>query len=62
MRCLFIGVAPVICGGLSNRYLFNFAVFCVLSSFAIISLGQRERELVAFLLLCSKCHVTVIVL
>ena len=36
-----------------------FAVSCVLSSSAIILLGKRE--LVALLLLCSECHVTVIV-
>ena len=37
-----------------------FAVLCVLSSFAIISLGKIE--LVALLLLCSECHVTFIIL
>ena len=37
-----------------------FAVLCVLSSFTIISL--RNRELVAILLLCSKCYVADIVL
>ena len=37
-----------------------FAVLCVLSGFAIISL--RKRELVALLSLCSECHVTIIVL
>ena len=37
-----------------------FAVLCALASFATISLGKRE--LVALLLLCSECHVTVIVL
>ena len=42
------------------RYLFCFAVFFAISSFAIISLGKREP--VALLLLCSKCHVAVIVL
>ena len=36
-----------------------FALLCVLSSFAINSLGKRE--LVAFLLLCSECHVAGIV-
>ena len=44
----------------SIRSLFCFAVLCVVSIFAIISLGKRE--LVALLLLCSECHVTVIVL
>ena len=39
---------------------FFFAVLCALSRFAIISLVKRE--LVALLLLCSKCHVAVIVL
>ena len=42
------------------RFLFWFAVLCVLSSFVIISLGKRE--LVALLLLCSEGHVSVIVL
>ena len=37
-----------------------FAVLCVGSSFAIILLGKRE--LVALLLLCSECHVAVVVL
>ena len=46
---LFVGVSPCFC----------FAVFCVVSSFAIISLGTRE--LVALLLLCSEYHVAVIV-
>ena len=46
--------------GFSIRSLFCFAVLCVVSIFAIISLGKRE--LVALLLLCSECHVTVIVL
>ena len=40
--------------------LFCFAGVCVISSFAIISLGTRE--LVALLLLCSICHVALIVL
>ena len=39
---------------------FYFTVLCFLSSFAIISLGNRE--LVALLLLCSECHVAVIVI
>ena len=62
-RCLFIVVTPIICGGggaVSARYLFCFTVLCVLSSFAIFSLGKRE--LVALNVLCSKFHVTVIVL
>ena len=42
------------------RYLFCFAVLCVLSSFAIIWLGNRE--LAALLVLCSECHVDVIIL
>ena len=36
-----------------------FAELYVHSSFAIISLGKRER--VALLLLCSECHVAIIV-
>ena len=36
------------------------SVCCVRSSFAVISLGKRE--LVALLLLCSECHVAVIVI
>ena len=46
--------------GFHIRSLFWFAVLCVFSSFVIISV--RKRELVALLLLCSKCHVSVIVL
>ena len=45
---------------LNVKSLFCFEVLCVLSSFSIISLGKRE--LVAFLLLCSVCHVASIVL
>ena len=40
--------------GFNVRSLFCFGVLCVLSSFAIISLGKRE--LVALLLLCSECR------
>ena len=36
-----------------------FAVLCVPFSFEINTL--RKRKLVAFLLVCSKCHVAVIV-
>ena len=39
---------------------FVFAVLCVLSSLTIISL--EKRELVALLLLCSECHVAVIII
>ena len=39
---------------------FCFTILYVLSRFAFISLGKRE--LVVLLLLCSECHVTVIVL
>ena len=39
---------------------FCFTVLCVLSSFAIICLGKSEP--VTLLLLCSECHVAVIVL
>ena len=46
--------------GFSVRSLFCFAVFCVLSSFEIISHGKREQA--ALLLLCSDCYVVVIVL
>ena len=46
--------------GFSAGSLFCFAVLCVLSSFAIISLGKRE--LVALLLFCPECHAAVIVL
>ena len=48
--------AAIVCGGLvfSVRSMFCFALLCVHSSFAIISL--RKRELVALLLLCSECH------
>ena len=58
---LFV-VASIVCGGLvfSVRSLFCFAVLCVLSSFASVSLGKRE--LVALLLLCSECHVAIIAL
>ena len=49
-------VAPIVC----VKSLFCFAIVCVLSSFAIIWLGKRE--LVALLLLCSECHVAVIVI
>ena len=38
--------------------LFCFAVLCFLSSFAIISLGKRE--VVALLLLCSECHMSLL--
>ena len=41
--------------GFRVRSLFYLAVLCVLSSFAIM------RVLVALLLLCSECHVAVIV-
>ena len=59
--CLFIVCCCSHCLlGFSVRSLFCFAVLCVLSSFAIISLGKRK--LVALLLLCSECHVAVIVL
>ena len=44
----------------SVRSLFCFAVHCILSSFVIISLGNRG--LVTLFLLCSECHVPVIVL
>ena len=46
--------------GFSVGSMLCFAVLCALSSFAIILLGKREP--VALLLLCSECHVTVIVL
>ena len=57
IHCLLL--LPLFCG-FCVRFLFCFAVLCVLSSFAIISLGKRE--LVALLLLCSECHGAVIVL
>ena len=38
---------------------FVFVVLCAVSCFAIISLGTREP---VALLLCSVCHVTVVVL
>ena len=41
--------------------MFCCAVLCVLSSFAIILIGE-ERELVALLCLSSQCLMTVIVL
>ena len=47
-------------GGFCVRYMFCCAVLCVLSSFAIIPLG--ERVLVILLLLSSECHVFVVVL
>ena len=50
----------VVLGFYCVGFLFCFAVICVLSSFAIISLGKRE--LTALLLLCSECHVSVIAL
>ena len=56
---LFSAAAPIVVGDYV-RSLFYFAVLCVLSSFAIIS--QWKRELIALQLLCSECHVTVIVL
>ena len=40
--------------------LFCFAVLCVLSSFAIISLGKKRAG--CFSLLCSECHLAVIIL
>ena len=46
--------------GFNYCSLFCFAVFCVVSSFAIISLGKRE--LFALLLLCSECYVAVLAL
>ena len=54
-----IVVAPIL-WRFDIRSLFCFAVLSVVSSFAIISL--RKRELVALLLLCSECHVAVVVL
>ena len=42
--------------GLIVRSLFCFAVLCVLSGFAIISLAKRE--LISLFLLCCECHVT----
>ena len=56
--CLFIVCYCSHC--LSVRSLFCFAVLCVLSGFEIILLGKKE--LVALLLLCSECHVAVIIL
>ena len=62
--CLFIVFCC--CSGFCVKSLFCFGT-CVISSFAIISLGkrererERERELVVSFLLCSGCHVTVIV-
>ena len=56
---LFV-VAPLVCWDLVFGLCFCYAVLCVPSRFAIISLGKRE--LVALLLLFSECHVTVIVL
>ena len=40
-------------------FLFSFAVLCVISSFAIISLGKRE--LLNLLSLCFEYHVAVTV-
>ena len=57
MYSLFI-VVPIFVGEVVWS-LFCFAVLCVLSSFAIISLGKRE--LVALILLSSWCHVAVFV-
>ena len=51
---------PLFVGFFCVWYLFCYAVLCVLSSFAIIQLGKRE--LVAFLMLSSGCHVAVIFL
>ena len=51
---LYVGV---LCTCLS---LFWYALFCVLSSFAIIL--ERKRELVALLLLSYGCHFTINVL
>ena len=42
------------------RALFCFAVLCIISSFAIVSLGKREQ--VALLVLCNECHVAVFVI
>ena len=52
-------VAPLFVG-IWCWVLLCFAISCVLSSFAIILL-LGKRELVALLLLCSECHVAVIV-
>ena len=46
--------------GVSGRSFFCFAVLNDRFSFAIIS--REMKELVALLLLCSKCHVSVIVI
>ena len=44
--------------GVNVRTLLCFAVLCVLYGFVVIS----QRELLALLLLCSECHVAVIIL
>ena len=59
IHCLTV-VAPIVRGDLVLGFCFYLAVLCVLSSFAIIS--QGKRELVALLVLCSGCHVAVVVL
>ena len=62
--CLFLGgvsavvysffvVAPIVYRGLIATSLFCFAVLCILSSFAIFTLGKGE--LVDLLLLRSEC-------
>ena len=56
---LFI-VATIVCEGLCGWSLFCNAVFCVLSSFVIIS--PTKRKLVNSLKLCSCVRVTVSVL
>ena len=50
---------PQLCMGIYVLVLACFAVLCIFSSFAIISL-QKKRELIALLLICSECHFAVI--
>ena len=57
IQCLLL--LPLFVGVISVSSLLCFAVFCVLSSFAIISMGKRE--LVALLLLRFECLVDVVV-
>ena len=60
MYSLFV-VALILCEGLMLGPCFVLQYFVsFLYSCAIVSLGKRE--LVALLLLCSECHITVVVL
>ena len=50
----FFVVAPIVCGGLSIS-LFLLAILCVLSSFAIISLGEERAGCFTFVVFRISC-------